>query len=127
MVPCIGTVLDGPSLLLGIVLDMRKRLTTIERIVRRRQVLGLSYSELGRLLGIRPGHWWKIEKSQVRLLAELVPRIAAALRTSVSALYGEPRSASTTRAPKTPRAWRLRLTGSHREPKTPSAMSCANG
>lgn len=60
-----------------------------ERIVSRREALKLSRAQLAKKLGLTRRQLWRLETGEVRIVAEDMPKIAKALRTSVSALYGE--------------------------------------
>jgi transcriptional regulator with XRE-family HTH domain len=63
-------------------------MTLNEGIARCRAAAGLSRSEVARKLGITFRRWWRMETGRIRILAVELPKIAWALETTISDLYG---------------------------------------
>jgi transcriptional regulator with XRE-family HTH domain len=75
------------------------RMTLNEGIARSRAVAGLSRSEVARRLGITVRRWWRMETGRLRILAVEMPRIAWALETTISDLYGSTPATATAPEP----------------------------
>jgi transcriptional regulator with XRE-family HTH domain len=74
-------------------------MTLNEGIARSRAVAGLSRSEVARRLGITVRRWWRMETGRLRILAVEMPRIAWALETTISDLYGSTSTTATAPEP----------------------------
>jgi DNA-binding XRE family transcriptional regulator len=61
----------------------------LERIERRRVELGISRPQFARKLGMSRRRFWRFETGRTQLLAKDVPKVARALRSKISELYGE--------------------------------------
>ena len=70
-------------------------MTLNEGITRCRVTAALSRSEVARRLGITLRQWWRMETGRIRILAIEMPKIAWALETTVSDLYGSTVAAAT--------------------------------